>query len=382
MTNESTASKPDKSHKEHLSKDGKWRSFPKTPGLLQYVSTGTYFARVKHNGKLFRKSLETTVFTTAKAKLPDFVREHTTAEMPEGTFGEALEKYRWSLEHEYGLSPFTVRYRKACIAKLLNSWIGLERTRLKSITPQECKERFGALASEIDEQYFNNILGTFRAVIQKGGIHPDKDPSRQQGEEVKRIGVKVKREELPEDVLQRMVDYLESSSSWRHHRAAEVLKFLAYSGCRISEANKVTWADVDFESGFITVHNAKKRNYQNHEPTRLVPIIQPMRELLEHLAKNGTGKAEKVLPFSECYGSLTSARKHLGIDKLTHHTFRAWFATRAMEKGIDVPTVAEWCGHVDGGALLLKRYAKANKKHSLAMAEKFNAVSHTVKGAA
>jgi hypothetical protein len=42
---------------QHLSNDGKWRYFPKVPNLLQYVSTGTYFARVKIKGKTIRQSL-------------------------------------------------------------------------------------------------------------------------------------------------------------------------------------------------------------------------------------------------------------------------------------------------------------------------------------
>src|SRR5215469_15349805 len=59
--------KPAKSNREtRLSPDGKWRSFPKVPNLLQYVNTGVYFGRVKIEGKIFRESLETDVFTTAK----------------------------------------------------------------------------------------------------------------------------------------------------------------------------------------------------------------------------------------------------------------------------------------------------------------------------
>ena len=48
----------------HLSKDGQWRSFPKVPCLLQYVSNGNYYARVRVNGKLIRESLNTKVWTT------------------------------------------------------------------------------------------------------------------------------------------------------------------------------------------------------------------------------------------------------------------------------------------------------------------------------
>ncbi len=55
----------------HLSTDGKWRSFPKVPNLLQYVIAGTYYARCKVNGKPVRASLETDVFSTPKLRLAD-----------------------------------------------------------------------------------------------------------------------------------------------------------------------------------------------------------------------------------------------------------------------------------------------------------------------
>ena len=46
---------------ERLSPDGKWRSFPKVPNLLQYVSNGNYYGRIKVGGKLIRESLRTDV---------------------------------------------------------------------------------------------------------------------------------------------------------------------------------------------------------------------------------------------------------------------------------------------------------------------------------
>ena len=38
---------------------------------MQYVPSGVFFARVRHQGKLFRQSLESDVFTTAKLRLPN-----------------------------------------------------------------------------------------------------------------------------------------------------------------------------------------------------------------------------------------------------------------------------------------------------------------------
>ena len=62
-----------------MSKDGQWRSFPKVPHLLQYVSNGNYYARIKVNGKIIRESLKTSVWTTAKLRLTDFVKKHQEA---------------------------------------------------------------------------------------------------------------------------------------------------------------------------------------------------------------------------------------------------------------------------------------------------------------
>ena len=58
----------------HLSKDGKWRSFPKVPHLLQYVSNGNNYGRIQVNGKIIRESLGTSVWTTGKLRLTDFLK--------------------------------------------------------------------------------------------------------------------------------------------------------------------------------------------------------------------------------------------------------------------------------------------------------------------
>jgi integrase len=55
---------------------------------------------------------------------------------------------------------------------------------------------------------------------------------------------------------------------------------------------------------------------------------------------------------------------------MTHHSLRHLFATRAIESGVPVPTVARWLGHQDGGALLLKTYSHLLDSHSQASAQK------------
>ena len=83
-----------------MSKDGKWRSFPKVPHLLQYVTNGNYYGRIKVGGKIIRESLETTVWTTAKLKLADFLKERLEGRnrIDPPQFSEAVELFKMEIE--------------------------------------------------------------------------------------------------------------------------------------------------------------------------------------------------------------------------------------------------------------------------------------------
>jgi len=67
---------------------------------------------------------------------------------------------------------------------------------------------------------------------------------------------------------------------------------------------------------------------------------------------------------------IKNACKKLGLFHLTHHDLRHLFATRCIESGVDIPTVAKWLGHKDGGVLAMQTYGHLRDKHSANMAEK------------
>jgi integrase len=56
------------------------------------------------------------------------------------------------------------------------------------------------------------------------------------------------------------------------------------------------------------------------------------------------------------------------LNRISHHDFRHLFATRCIESGVDLPTVARWLGHQDGGALLSRTYFHLVDEHSRRMA--------------
>jgi hypothetical protein len=101
---EQTPSGSEKRTAHRLSKNGKWRSFSRVPHLLQYVSSGTYFARIKVPGKIIRESLDSKVWSTAQLRLLDFLKEkqeaHQTSEQQKVSFSEASELYRKRVEND------------------------------------------------------------------------------------------------------------------------------------------------------------------------------------------------------------------------------------------------------------------------------------------
>lgn len=355
---------------ERLSPDGKWLSFPKVPNLLQYVSTGLYYGRTKVNGKIVRRGLKANTFEEAKLALHDFLTKETKRRHIVGapvTFGEALGLYESSIDNDPTLSPQSRYYRHNCVKRLKKSWPAIDAMRLRAFTRQQCETWANKLASEIDAQYFNNILGTFRAVLKRGGISDDDENPLA---EIKRMGVEQVPPTLPEpEQFLRIISEMETSGAGQQQECADFARFLAFSGCRLSEARAATWADVDLARGLLTVHNAKVRRAKNWKPTRLVPIIPDMRALLERLMKDKPKPTDSICKVGECEKSLVRACGKVGIPKLTHHDLRHLFATRCIEAGVDIPTVSRWLGHSDGGALAMRVYGHLRENHSAEMAK-------------
>jgi integrase len=352
---------------ERLSPDGKWRSFPKVPNLLQYVSTGLYFARMKVQGKPIRRSLKAATFEEAKLALHDFIKKHHEPETGLGTFGQALKKYLRALNLTHDLSEQSKRYRRYCVKALLASWPGLRFVQVRKITEQQCREWASRFSAEKDEQYFNNTLSVLRGIIECGGISKDGNPARK----IKRLGVKQTELHLPEpEQFNKILEIVRTSGAGQAHHCADLIRFLAFSGCRISEARKVTWADVDLGRGEMRVWNAKRSKRSNAATTRQVPIIPPMRELLTRLRKSDPPATARVCVLGECEKSLSRACRLVQTFRITHHDLRHLFATRCIEAGVDIPTVSRWLGHSDGGALAMKTYGHLRREHSAAMAQR------------
>jgi integrase len=101
------------------------RSFPHVPCLLQYVSNGNYYGRIRVNGKLIRVSLKTSVWTVAKLKLAEMMKKgrEIRGKVVAPKFSEAVELFKTELASDSTMKP----HSKDRILQVSRGHVSLER---------------------------------------------------------------------------------------------------------------------------------------------------------------------------------------------------------------------------------------------------------------
>jgi len=344
--------------------------------LLRHKS-GRYYARTFNNNKEIWKSLRTAHFSVAKARLSEFLREHqekrvnglseASAKM---TFGEALKIHQQNQADDVTIKPSTRHYWKQVFMALLKSWPGLEDRELRRITKTDCKEwarRFRKVASST--RYNNTLAGlrhVFDVAIEAGVIYGN--PAAK----LERVPVRAKQLTLPSrEQFVQLVEAVESAGAWCSRDCADLLRGLAFTGCRTGEAAQIEWRDVDFDAGEIVVRGDAETGTKNWT-VRRVPMIPDARALFERMRGERAGEPlnEKVFRVREAQRAINHAARKVGMARIVHHDLRHLFATRCIESGVDIPTVSRWLGHKDGGALAMKTYGHLRREHSIAQAQK------------
>ncbi|MBO0471761.1 site-specific integrase [Enterococcus sp. DIV0242_7C1] len=140
-----------------------------------------------------------------------------------------------------------------------------------------------------------------------------------------------------------------------------------YTGMRIGEISGLKWSDIDFDSNQLYVRRTFYRVLDEENPfsktkiasgtpkssesERVIPIADNLKRYL--MEKRKTANSEYVI--SNRKGSAAEPRlinyrfkkliKEAEIDDVHFHILRHTFATRCLEKGIDVASLSRLLGH-------------------------------------
>lgn len=175
---------------------------------------------------------------------------------------------------------------------------------------------------------------------------------------------------LTREEQQRIVDYCLKS---RKNNYIGIILCL-YTGIRLGELLALTWEDINFKNGFLTIKKTayttriKGKNEivvdtpKTKRSNRVIPLPNKLIQLLKHYQENAkcnyviyTNKYDMVETRS-FQRSFESILRKCNIQHYNFHCLRHTFATRALELGIDIKTLSEILGHTNV-AITLNRYA-------------------------
>jgi len=352
------------------------------PNLYRDKRTAIYYVRTKVLGRTIWKSLETSDFRIAKLRAPkelgDLQKRRNTSSFlgkGSGTFGNLAELYRVRVQSDTRLKPSSKIYRCQTIDAILRFRPEWNDKLIRDIRESDCLQWAAEYSGKVHGTRFNNSVGTLRAIFELGlqnGLLAD-NPARS----IRKVRVTAKKLRLPSaEQFGDILENIESSGAWCAYDAADLVRFLAFSGCRINEAANVKRDDVDLKAGTIRISGDPVQGTKNSE-SRTIPINPAMLELCTRLLEDTREPRDPkrrgkgyLLKLTECREALANACEKAGAAKIGHHDLRHLFTTRAIEAQIPIPTVARWLGHKDGGALLMRTYSHLLDTHSKAMAQR------------
>jgi integrase len=338
----------------------------KVPCLVRHRA-GTYYASAKVGGKVIRRSLETDDFNKAKARLPKVLAAMRGAPNAREAGSLAAAITAEAHRQDPTLKQTTAHYYQQTAKALLKVAVSMEddpsQLSVARITVAHLRPWMDLYARSVSPTRFNGSLAllrrTFARAMEAG--HAAGNPA----DALKRIVPKQRKHDLPtpEDFAAIVANIIAQRKSHSKATAAAV-EFLAYTGMRISEANAVRWSDI--KNDHIINRTAK------NDRLRQVPLIPACKRLLDRLKAAGVphGPDDPVMLVRSPRIALAAACERLGIHHMRVHDLRHIFATRCIESGVDLPTIAGWLGHSDGGALAAKVYGHLCRRHSMAQAAK------------
>lgn len=330
---------------------------------------GTIYLRAKVAGKIKQTSLETSDLRIAKLKrdeLLDNLRKGAAAESGRQkirSLGDALDRVESVVTGQPHLRPASVKYYREVFASLRETLPLAVPAR--SWSAGEARAWWKDYADRFSSQRANNGLG----VVKRLGLELVESGARADDPSVGLRRVKITARELnvpPKETIDAIVSDIRRQGKAFSDQAADFVAFLAFAGCRFSQAKALRWEDVgedwiEFKAGIEGTKGAA---------TRRLPINPALRAVLERLRPTDGG-AGPVFTMDRPREALRNACERLGVDPpLRLHDLRHFFASWAIENGIDVPTVSRWLGHKDGGALVMRTYSHLRDDHSKESADR------------
>ena len=327
--------------------------------LYRYKQVG-YYALIKFKGKQIRQSLETNDLPLARRKLLAFKKnlELTDPTLRGRTLGELAKTYLGTLAGSESTKANKTHFIKQALEAL-----GTD-TLVSKIKHTDCLSflaKHEHLAASTKNQMRRALFDLLDMAVKDGVIG---------GNPV--AGIKGEKRKTPlrltptKEQFESIVADLRSQKANGHGRddTADFVELSGRLGLGQAELSAIKRKHIDLGAGTIAVYRKK-----TSEPF-LIPLYpQALPIILRRLDAMDADPEARLVRHNDCKKGLAAACKRLGFTNFEPRSLRRFFITRGLRAGVDVPTIAKWQGHTDGGNMILGVYgAQVDLSHSQKMA--------------
>lgn len=339
--------------------------------LIRHVSSGTYYLQAKVDGKKVRRSLRTKDKAVARYRLGEALERErceargvTSMRGSRGSWGELVEGWVRYQDSRPDIKPKTKAYYADLGRWLLEGIPG--ETDAGKVSGRLVEGWWSREGRERSASVANGLLSAARGVWAWGireGLERGACPF---GELRKVKGVRRLLRVISRGDFERLLVEVESVGKRVSAESRDLIEFLAFTGMRIGEVRVLCWEDVGDEVIRVTGGEAGTKSGLERE----VPIVERVGRLLGRRRPAGVSPGERVFSIASPKKALGNGLSRLGLPHMRVHDLRHFFATQCVESGVDLPTVARWLGHQDGGVLAMRIYGHIRDDHSREMARR------------
>lgn len=331
--------------------------------LYRYIPTGKYYGRFEVHGREMRRSLDTTDRSLAKRRLADLQRSQarTSKGGDKLTLANLCERYLATVRNQ---APKTVVRKEAIAARVKKDWPGGSDVPISKVVASQISTWLASYDFGIAS--YNLHLLFIRACFALAVTDRLLADTPAEGLKMRTPAKPIRQTPTFEEFEAIVLTVRAQVFSAEAKDSGDFLKFVGLAGLGQAEAGALLWTDVDWERGRITTFRQKTSQ------GFVIPLYPQLRPMLERMRQERDTRAVQgnaVFRVKDAKKALAAACRRLALPSYSHRALRRMFITRALERGVDVKTVALWQGHRDGGKLILDTYSHVHAIHSERMAK-------------
>jgi len=312
--------------------------------IYRRKGTRYWWGRFTYKGRPFRRSLETTSRTVAEERLEAWRNQVKAVpwDGPVRLFDDMMLSF---VEHHMPtLKPNSRQRYMVSIRKLIPEFTGQNILEIKSkqLAAYEMERRRQGAASPTIRRDLQCLSSAYtHAIVDLEWCEDNPVPvflARQ-----KRRG---RLQESPPK--RRWLTHAEERKLLEeaHPELADEIRVAIDTGLRDTELRTLTWAQVDFAKGEITVESGTAKN--NRE--RQIPMLERTVQLLQSKPRHLHSPYVFYTPEGKAYTTrakgLAAAIRRSGIKRLTWHDLRRTCGCRLLQDhGMSMEQVRDWLGH-------------------------------------